>query len=216
VADCALLTSAVTGLDLGDPASKPGRPPRIGLCRSPVWDRAAPETEALFERVPLELSRAGAEIRDITLPPAFDGFEAAHQLVMNAESARALGWEMNAAREQLSPVLRERMEWGLAQPASALAEAQTHFRRAQDAFGEVMGELDVLLTPSAPGVAPLGLEWTGDPAFNFIWTSLGVPCVTVPAGTGPEGLPLGVQIVARRGEDREALLWAGWVAAVLS
>ena len=72
------------------------------------------------------------------------------------------------------------------------------------------------MTPSAPGQAPAGLDWTGDPVFNLIWTSLHVPCVTVPAGVGPDGLPLGIQIVTRMGEDREALAWAQWVVAALS
>jgi len=216
VGDCALLTSAVTGLDLGDPEVKPERGPRIGVCRSPVWDRAAPETHALFEQVPGALARAGAEIRDFTLPDGFAELEAAHAVVMNAESARALGWELNTARDKLSPVLRERMEWGLLQPATALLEAQALFRRLQSGFKAAIGELDMLLTPSAPGVAPVGLEWTGDAAFNFIWTSLHVPCVTVPAGTGPGGMPLGVQVVTRRGEDRAALTWAAWVAAALA
>ncbi|MBN8875828.1 MAG: amidase, partial [Rhodospirillales bacterium] len=67
----------------------------------------------------------------------------------------------------------------------------------------------------APGEAPAGLAWTGDPALNFIWTSLHVPCVTVPAGTGPNGLPLGIQVVGRRGEDRAVLAWAQWVAAAI-
>ncbi len=79
-----------------------------------------------------------------------------------------------------------------------------------------MEGLDALVTPSAPGQAPAGLEWTGDPVFNLIWTSLHVPCVTVPAGTGPDGLPLGIQIVTRIGEDRQALAWAQWVAAALA
>jgi Asp-tRNA(Asn)/Glu-tRNA(Gln) amidotransferase A subunit family amidase len=79
-----------------------------------------------------------------------------------------------------------------------------------------MEGLDVLVTPSAPGQAPAGLEWTGDPVFNLIWTSLHGPCVTVPAGTGPDGLPLGIQIVTRIGEDRQALAWAQWVAAAIA
>jgi Asp-tRNA(Asn)/Glu-tRNA(Gln) amidotransferase A subunit family amidase len=75
--------------------------------------------------------------------------------------------------------------------------------------------LDVLVTPSAPGQAPKGLPWTGDPAFNFIWTSLHVPCVTVPASRGPDGMPLGIQIVGRQGDDRAVLAWAQWVASAL-
>ena len=89
------------------------------------------------------------------------------------------------------------------------------FTQAQAAFPAATEGLDVLVTPSAPGQAPKGLEWTGDPAFNFIWTSLHVPCVTVPAGEGPDGLPLGIQIVGRRGEDREVLAWAQWIAAAI-
>jgi Asp-tRNA(Asn)/Glu-tRNA(Gln) amidotransferase A subunit family amidase len=210
-----LLTAAVTGLDLGDPDARPDRPPRVGICRSPVWDRAAAETQDVFDRLPDQLARAGASVRDLELPPEFDGLEAAHGIVMSGESARALGWEMNTAPDKLSPALRQRMEWGLARSGSELRDAQAVFRRLQTGFGEVMAGLDILVTPSAPGVAPVGLEWTGDPAFNFIWTSLHVPCVTVPAGTGPGGMPLGVQIVAPRGEDRAALMWSGWVAAAL-
>ena len=216
VADCALLTGAVTGLDLGDPDAKPGRAPRIGLCRSPAWERAWPETVELFAALPDALRGAGATVDDVVLAEGFSAMEAAHSVVMNAESARALGWEMHHARDKLSPVLRERMEWGLAQPAALLVEAQSVFRRLQHGFAAEMQGYDMLLTPAAPGQAPVGLEWTGDAAFNFIWTALHVPCVTVPAGRGPDGMPLGVQIVTPRGHDREALMWAAWVAATLS
>lgn len=215
VADCALFAGAVSGRDLGDPESRSGAAPRIGLCRSPVWDRAAPETHALFEHAATRLAQAGATVQDFVMPPAFDALEAAHAIIMNGESARALGWEMNTARDQLSPALRERMEWGLLQPEAALVESQALFRFLQDGFAQMMDAFDILLTPAAPGEAPTGLAYTGDASFNFIWTSLHVPCVTVPAGTGPNGMPLGLQIVAPRGRDREALAWAAWVAAAL-
>jgi Asp-tRNA(Asn)/Glu-tRNA(Gln) amidotransferase A subunit family amidase len=134
---------------------------------------------------------------------------------MNAESARALGWELATHPDEISEGLRERMSFGLAQTELALTEAYDVFVNTQHAFPEAMAGLDVLVTPSAPGEAPAGLEWTGDPGFNFIWTSLHVPCVTVPAGAGPNGLPLGIQIVGRRGEDRAVLAWARWVEAAL-
>ena len=216
VADCAVFAGAVSGRDLGDPDTRPSSSPRIGLCRSPVWDRAAPETVALFEGIAGPLARAGANVRDFDLPPGFDALEAAHAVVMNGESAHAMGWEMCTARDQISPALRERLEWGLAQPEAAVIESQALFRFLQDGFEDMLGDLDILVTPAAPGEAPVGLAWTGDAAFNFIWTSLHVPCVTVPAGVGPNGMPLGVQIVAPRGRDREALAWAAWVAAALA
>jgi len=216
VADCALFVSAISGYDLGDPDSCPPSGPRIGVCRTPTWNRAGPETPELFERVAAHLIRAGATLSDFELPAEFNMLEAAHAVIMNNESARALGWEMNNALDQISPALRERLEWGLAQPEAALVESYALFRFLQGEFEDLMGGFDMLLTPSAGGEAPVGLEWTGDAGFNFIWTSLHVPCVTVPAGVGPNAMPLGVQIVAPRGRDREALAWAAWVAATLN
>ncbi len=216
VADCALLAGAVSGRDLGDPDRRPDRAPRIGICRTPSWDMAQPETQALLPRVADALARAGATVSDRELPAGYAALVEAHPIVMNAESARALGWELAERREQISDLLLDRLEFGLRQSAEDIDRVYAVFRRAQDGFTEATDELDVLVTPSAPGEAPSKLEWTGDPAFNFIWTSLHVPCVTVPAGTGPNGLPLGVQVVGRQGEDRAVLAWAGWVAAALA
>ncbi len=215
VADCALLAGAVSGRDLGEPDRRPDRAPRIGLCRSPTWDMAQPETQALLPRIADTLAAAGASISDIALPPDCAALVEAHPIVMNAESARALGWELATAREQISAQLLDRLEFGLRQSPEALDRAHATFRRAQDGFARASEAVDVLITPAAPGEAPAGLDWTGDPAFNFIWTSLHVPCVTIPAGTGPNGLPLGIQIVGRRGEDRKVLAWANWVAAAI-
>jgi Asp-tRNA(Asn)/Glu-tRNA(Gln) amidotransferase A subunit family amidase len=216
VADCALFAGAVAGRDLGAPDARPERPPRIGICRSPVWDRALPETEALLPRIASALSRAGASVADCELSPTVAAIVEAHPIVMNNESARSLGWELANAREQISDGLLERLEFGLSQSEVAVAGAYTAFASAQAAFPACMEGLDALVTPSAPGQAPAGLEWTGDPAFNLIWTSLHVPCVTVPAGIGPDGLPLGIQIVTRKGEDRQALVWAQWVAVAIA
>ncbi|HET6182238.1 MAG TPA: amidase [Acetobacteraceae bacterium] len=215
VADCALLAAAVSGRDLGNPATRPDRGPRIGICRGPTWSLAAPETVDLLSRAAACLSRAGAAVEDRELPGEFGDLVEAHPVVMNAESARALGWEWNNARDQISEGLRERLQFGLSCTEADLARAYAAFARTQTGFPAAMEGLDVLLTPSAPGEAPKGLGWTGDPGFNFVWTSLGVPCITVPAGTGPTGLPLGVQIVGRRGEDRATLAWAEWVAAAV-
>ncbi|BDG72508.1 amidase [Roseomonas fluvialis] len=215
VADCALAMAAMTGSDFGAPEAKAPRAPRLALVMGPSADQAAPETLALMDRVAEACRRAGATVTPLTLPEVFAAAYAAHPTVMNAESAEALGWELAQARALITPVLQERMDWGRAQGAAALAEGRAAFAAARAAFPDAIQGFDAVLTPAAPGEAPEGLGWTGDPAFNTLWTLLHGPCVTVPAGAGPRGLPLGVQVAGRIGDDAAVLAWGEWVRAAL-
>jgi Asp-tRNA(Asn)/Glu-tRNA(Gln) amidotransferase A subunit family amidase len=215
VADCALFAGAVAQRDFGDPDRNPAATPRIGLCRSPAWPHAAPETHDLWERVAIALSHAGASVVSRELPDRFAALEEAHPIVMQSESAASMGWELLTAPERLSDGLRGNLEWGCAQSEAIRDSAHTALTTLQAAFPEAIDGLDILVTPAAPGEAPEGLEATGSPVFNAIWTALHLPCVTVPAGDGPNGMPLGIQIVGRLGEDRATLAWAQWVAAAM-
>ncbi|MBB5694979.1 amidase [Muricoccus pecuniae] len=211
VADCALLVGALTGRELGDPGAWPDRPPRLLLCLGPHASLAAPETLALMERAERAARGAGAVVTRGEMPPAIAAAAEAHPVVMNGEIAQALAWELENHRDRLSPVLLEKTDAARALPARALDEAREVLAAARAAFPGAIADCDAVLTPSAPGEAPEGLGWTGDPGFNLLWTALHAPAVTVPAGTGPRGLPLGVQLVAAPGRDREALRWAEWV-----
>ncbi len=82
-------------------------------------------------------------------------------------------------------------------------------------LAEAFAGNDVLLTASAQGEAPIGLESTGDPVFNRNWTLLHVPCVTIPFSLGPNGMPVGVQLVAQPGEHERLLSAAKWIATRL-
>jgi Asp-tRNA(Asn)/Glu-tRNA(Gln) amidotransferase A subunit family amidase len=216
VADCALFAAALTGRDMGDPAKATGATPRVGMCRSPSWKGAAPETVALMDRAAAALAKAGATVSARELPEGFAALEQAHPAIMNIESARSLGWELTTQRHLVSAALRERLEPALAEKPEVLDAALATAHGCIAAFPAVMDGLDILITPSAPGEAPEGIAWTGDPAFNYIWTTLRVPCVTVPVGTGPKGLPMGIQIVGRAGDDRAVLAWAAWVQNALA
>jgi Asp-tRNA(Asn)/Glu-tRNA(Gln) amidotransferase A subunit family amidase len=216
VADCALLVSAVTGMELGDPESKPARAPRLLLCLGPAARMAEPATLALMERAAETARRAGAEVVARELPEVFSAAQAAHPLVMNGEGSQALAWEVANHPALLSEILRSRLVEARARPFAALAEARAAFAAARAAFPAVIEGFDAILTPSAAGEAPEGLGWTGDPAFNALWTALHLPCVTVPAGTGPRGLPLGVQLVGPHGGDRAVLASAEWMRSALA
>jgi Asp-tRNA(Asn)/Glu-tRNA(Gln) amidotransferase A subunit family amidase len=131
--------------------------------------------------------------------------------------ARALlpEWRANAAA--LSSHMRSQVETHIDMPRSRYTEAAQHAAECRSRFAQLLldADVDVLITPSAPDEAPLGLESTGEALFNRNWTLLWVPCVTLPAGFGPKGLPLGVQLVAARDQDERLLRSAHWVRQAL-
>ncbi|MDB5370628.1 MAG: Amidase [Roseomonas sp.] len=214
-ADCALFAAALTGLDLGDPQRATGAAPRIAVCAGPVGDALPAETLALLEQVATACGKAGARVSRIGLPPALLAANEAHPAVMNGESAQALAWERAAHPGLLSAVLTERMDWGAGLPADVLAEARASFAAGRAAFLDLMADYDVLLTAAAHGEAPIGLDWTGDASCNALWTALHGPCISLPAGKGPAGMPMSVQLVAPPGQDRALLGWAGWLEGVV-
>jgi Asp-tRNA(Asn)/Glu-tRNA(Gln) amidotransferase A subunit family amidase len=185
---------------------------RIGFCRTPAWDEAEAATQALLERT---AARLGA--REVALAPPFDTILETHQTVFYFEAARNYAYEYEMHGPRVSQVLRDTVltpgrAIGIEAYSAAIEKAEA-FRRWLD--GEVFNEFDVLLAPSAPGEAPLGLGTTGSARFNGLWTLAGTPCLTLPAGTGPGGLPLGVQLVGRRRRDRALFDAAAWVEARL-
>jgi Asp-tRNA(Asn)/Glu-tRNA(Gln) amidotransferase A subunit family amidase len=162
------------------------------------------------------LAAAGALVRDVELAEDGDSLAEAQATVMGVEAASTLSHLRTSQPEALSSKLRKFLDAGLATPPgryrAALALAEAGRRKAAETFLDV----DVLLTPSAIGEAPAGLEATGDPAFNRITTLLGLPCLNVPGAVGPEGLPVGLQLVGRAGGDAALLAVATWVTAQLA
>jgi Asp-tRNA(Asn)/Glu-tRNA(Gln) amidotransferase A subunit family amidase len=216
VADCAIIVAAMSGDDFGDPELRPERTPRFGLTLGPYPEKAAEETLALIQRVVDFVRRAGAEVVVLDLPPPLSQLAALHPVIANIEARRALGWELAEAPTRLSPVLLERLEWARAQPIARFHEARRVQRIAIDVFRDCTDGLDAVLTPAAPGEAPKGLGSTGEASFNLLWTALRGPNVTIPAGAGPRGLPLGIQLVGRPGDDKAVLGWARWLQEALS
>ncbi|MFL1463760.1 amidase [Roseococcus sp. DSY-14] len=212
--DIALAMRALAGWDDAPPSRRPGRAPRLALVTGPDDAAMAPETAALMQRAAEACRRAGGTVEALALPAGCRAAFDAQPHVMNREAADALAWEWDHARAQLSPVLRESLDAALARPPAALEQGRHAFAAARAALGAVLEGFDAILTPAAPGEAPEGLGWTGDPVFNKLWTALHWPCAVVPAGRGPKGLPLGLQVVARR--DAACLAWAAWVEAAVA
>ena len=216
VEDVSLALNVLAGLERIDPDKKPSSAPRIGLCRTPRWSAADDATKRLIEDSARTLERAGAKVTDFAFAPELAGLYDDHSVVMEYEAARALAWEYNTHKHLMSASLIAHIEPGLKHPRARYDEAQRNAIRYRAWLAHAFVDFDFLLTPSAPGEAPKGLESTGNAMFNRPWTFFGVPCVTVPAGKGPLGLPLGVQIVGPYLEDARTLAWAHWTMEMLS
>ena len=154
---------------------------------------------------------AGAEVREVVLPDLFAGLEPANKTIMMYEGRRALAHEYNAHEDKLSDRLKAQMATGAVTDYDTYLDAIDCAQKCRAAFAEFMQGLDALITPAAPGEAPLGRESTGDATFNRPWTTMGTPCLTLPRHTGPNGLPVGVQLNGGFAKDDDLLavgLWA--------
>ena len=212
--DAALLVGVLSGRDLLPP---PGaRAPRIALCRTHEWPAAQPETAAALEHAAKSAARAGARVEDLALPREFSGLLQAQIDLMNSEAYRALASDRVHRRDRLSDTLKKLLDAAGKIDAARYDAARSLAAACRAMLGDAFADADVILAPSAQGEAPRGLAATGDPIFCRIWTLLGVPVMNIPCSQGPNGLPVGVQIIGRIGDDARVVAAAEWLQGVFS
>ena len=212
VADAGFLASILgrrPGLDIR--SSTNYSVPKIGFCQSRQWDHAETTTQSLLSDAATKLGKAGATMCDVELPLSFETLAAAHGLAMDYEVSFTGLFDVTNHPKQVSEKFRERFDAGQKVSSVDYDTALSMALRARVELRNIMGDCDVLICPSAPGEAPLGLDATGDPVFNRMWTFTGVPCVNIPGLTGPNGMPVGLQVVGRFGDDARVLKVAAWI-----
>ncbi|MFP1633567.1 amidase [Zhengella sp. ZM62] len=214
VDDVALVAARVLERDLEPAPVDPGTL-RIGLYRTAIWNEADEVMREAVEDAAARFQHAGAAVVEVVEPEVLAEARSIHPVIQDHEAARALCWEHMHARERLSPKLLDCLDRGAGIPAAEYDTARSIARRARKAATSLFEHVDVLLTPSAPGPAPHGLQATGDPKFNKLWTLTGNPCVNLPGLTTEKGLPLGVQMVGRFGRDKLLLSVAHWAERLL-
>ena len=208
-ADVARFASLLTGRDLE--ADELREAPRIGLYRTAVWDLATPDMQAALERAAETAARAGATVVEVSEPEALSRGRDIHPVIQNYEAALSFGDELARHGDALSALLRSTLEEGQAIEPQAYDNGRRIARQARKAATGLFNDLDVLITPPAPGPAPAGLGSTGSPVFNKLWTLTGNPCVSVAGVADGHGLPMGIQVVGRFGRDKLALQAARWL-----
>ena len=207
VGDIGLLRTALLGVDKD--TERLTRTPRIGICQSPHWSEAKAETVEAMGNAVAGLRNAGATTLDIELEVAFTKVLDAQWTILMFECSRGLRYELNTHADQLSDALHNLLEQGRSCPYSKYIAALELAARCRARISAVFKCVDVLLTPSAAGPAPL-YGAASDLLFQRLWTVLHLPCITLPAYTTSAGLPIGVQLVAALGDDRRLLAIAEW------
>jgi Asp-tRNA(Asn)/Glu-tRNA(Gln) amidotransferase A subunit family amidase len=176
----------------------------VAICKTKDWSFASKETAGA-----LALARFTAEaiakgmVQDISLPAACKDLTLLQTRIMSFEMARALVFERTRFSKKLSPQLSQQLSEGAQIPYEQYQKDLMKAQVARFAIAQLFdNEVDILIAPSAPGEAPLAKEGTGNPVFCRGWTLSGLPCINLNVSSGPNGLPVGVQLIAGPGKDR--------------
>jgi Asp-tRNA(Asn)/Glu-tRNA(Gln) amidotransferase A subunit family amidase len=191
-------------------------PPRLALRKSPEWENVAPAALDAVEKTTALAAQHGADVITDDVPSAFADLAGIQTTIMAYEAARELAHERRCHFDVLSQPLRDLLTDGERISAIAYDDACRQRDKCLSEIDSLFGDADILLAPSALGEAPMFEDGTGDPAMSRAWTLLGLPSITLPCGTGENGLPLGLQIAARRRHDDTLLTIAAWLELLLA
>jgi len=222
VEDAALLAEVLQGYDPNDPATapipfqhladvartKPPATPMLAFVKQPAWDEADADTQQAFAELTGFL---GGNCIEIDLPQIFTDAVAARDQVHIAELTASYARYGEQAGTKLGARLKEAMKLGKKIPAPDYVAARGMPDALNAFLDQIFDQFDAIITPAAAGAAPEGFKTTGSAAFNGLWTFCGTPAVTVPVLKAANGLPMGVQLVGRKGDDGRLLRTARWL-----
>ncbi len=180
----------------------------LAFVKSPVWSHASQE---LIGKLTCLIGELDGYVEEVSLPAIFNEAILYHKTIMEADISVNLREEYRRGADRLSPVLCEMIERGgkiLAKDYLLAVELIPQFNQALEA---IFARYDAIITPATTGSAPRGLASTGDPIFCSLWTLCGVPTLSLPLLKDRAGLPMGVQLVGRKGEDVKLLKTSGWL-----
>lgn len=193
-------------LDIEDDIMPPPAPKPLSQCsfayiKTEQWTAKAPDAEVIeaWEKSKRLLEAAGAKVCEIELPSEFDGVSLVkHGQILHGEYRPNFLAEYRINKDALDPLLRGVVENAEGLSRKDLKDAQDSVAALRPKIDSIASQYDAIVTPSVPGVAPVGTEWTGDYRFCCMWSALHVPAINVPGFANTDGAPLGLTLVAPR------------------
>lgn len=216
VADLRLMARAfrLRGLDEHGPRAL--KDLKVGCAHTHNWEKCEPSAREALQLAAKRLAEAGAHVIDLELEPAFSSLNECQATIMAGEGIAHFLPDYLESKAALHPDFIAKVENASGVTSDMLRKALDHAALCRIVFDKLFtSSLDVVLTPAAPGEAPVGLTTTGDWVMNSMWTLLHVPCIAIPVDKGPGGCPVGVQIVGPRFGDAALLAAAEAIAPVI-
>ena len=224
IEDAALISEQLIGHDKQDPDTslnprpkllaasrqKPPMEPILAYIKLPFMDKLEDDVMEGFNEVKDELK---SKVDEIELPEGFTKIPDWHKIIMESDMARSFSEEYKKSKNKLSDKIIEAIERGMKYTSVEYNNALAKIDVANAYFNQFFHDYDAILTPSACGEAPKGLESTGNPIFCTIWTYCGMPCISLPLLQGKNGLPVGVQLVSSLFDDERLFRNASWLTS---
>ena len=224
IEDAALISEQLIGHDKQDPDTslnprpkllaaskeKPPAEPVLAHIKLPFMNELEEDVKEGFKEIKDELK---GKVDEIELPEGFAGIPDWHKIIMESDMARSFSEEYKKSKNKLSDKIIEAIERGMKYTSVEYNNALAKVDVANAYFNQFFHDYDAILTPSACGEAPKGLESTGNPIFCTIWTYCGMPCISLPLLQGKNGLPVGVQLVSSLFDDERLFRNASWLTS---
>jgi Asp-tRNA(Asn)/Glu-tRNA(Gln) amidotransferase A subunit family amidase len=188
--------------------------PRLRIVRFEKWSRAEPEQQKVFEAAVAKLREAGAVVEEREWEELDSNWSAVNT-ILAGEASQIFSDLVERYPDRTSDYLKLAVKTGKGHTAFEYLRAKAIQEKLRSALPAQMSGFDAVLTVPAFGEAPEGLDYTGDAEYCAPWTLIGAPAVSLPAGFGKKGLPLGIQVVGSYRQDYRLLRVAKWVEGAL-
>jgi len=226
VEDAALISEQIIGYDKQDPDTslnpkpklllasqqKPPMEPVFAYIKLPFMNELEDDSKEGFNELKDEIkNKLNGKVDEIELPDGFKNITEWHKIIMESDMAASFSKEYKSFKIKLSKKIIEAIERGMKYTSVEYNDALSKIDAANAYFKQFFYDYDAIITPSATGEAPKGLEFTGNPIFCTIWTYCGMPSISLPLLQGKNGLPVGVQLVSSQFDDERLFRNASWL-----
>jgi Asp-tRNA(Asn)/Glu-tRNA(Gln) amidotransferase A subunit family amidase len=197
------------------------KPSKVALLQTAGWANATDQAKAELQRAVDAMKAAGIEVADCDSDSAVGGVEDAIANAMklsmdiNAWEGR---WPLNTYNRDMDPAGLSESAHGRLKQAVSMSQEQfvdllAERERVRAVYAGLKGKFDATISLSAPGAAPKGLEWTGDPLFTVHTSLISMPTLSLPV-LEDDGLPLGLQVIGFTDDDADLFAVAGGVLSL--